>query len=276
MTLAVIVVAGALIGISLGALGGGGSVLTVPALVYGLGQSAGQATTGSLLVVGITSLAGAIAAYRSGNVLLTRGLAFGAVAIGGAAAGAKASSLVPQPVLLAAFAGLLLVVAGVMTARQLRSRRGQPEARPDSNAGDPIIALKPSFACDCRRSLKVLVTATVVGLLTGFLGVGGGFLVVPALVLALGLPMAFAAGTSLVVITITSASALAVRAGTGAHPAWGLVALLTAVAVAGSWAGAQLAARTDTRRLQAAFTVLLLLVAGYTAWRALPALTALT
>lgn len=276
MTLAVIVVAGALIGLSLGALGGGGSVLTVPALVYGLGQSAAQATTGSLLVVGITSLAGAITAYRSGNVLLTRGLAFGTVAIGGAAAGAKASGLVPEPVLLAAFAVLLLMVAGVMTARQLRSRREQPEGHTQSHAGDPIIAFKPSFACDCRRALRVAVAATVVGLLTGFLGVGGGFLVVPALVLALGLPMAYAAGTSLVVITITSASALAVRAGTSAHPAWGLVALLTAVAVAGGWAGARLAARTGTRRLQAAFTVLLLLVAGYTAWHALPALTALT
>ena len=273
MTLAVIVVTGALIGLSLGALGGGGSVLTVPVLVYGLGQSAAQATTGSLLVVGITSLVGAITAYRSGNVLLTRGLAFGAVAIGGATAGAKASGLVPGPLLLVTFAALLLVVAGVMTARQLRSRRGLAGAHQESHADGPIIAFSPSFTCHCPRALKVFVTATVVGLLTGFLGVGGGFLVVPALVLALGLPMSYAAGTSLVVITITSASALAVRAGAGAHPSWGLVALLTAIAVAGGWAGARLTARTDTRRLHAAFTVLLLLVADYTAWRALPALT---
>ena len=273
MTLAIAVVAGALIGLSLGALGGGGSVLAVPVLVYGLGQSAAQATTGSLLVVGITSLAGAITAYRSGNVLLTRGIAFGAVAIGGAAAGAKASGLVPAPVLLAAFAALLLVVAGGMAARQLRSRHGQPAAHLASYVDDPIITFSPSFACRCPRALTVLATATAVGLLTGFLGVGGGFLVVPALVLALGLPMSYAAGTSLVVITITSASALAVRAGTGAHPSWGLVVLLTAVAVAGGWAGARLTARTDTRTLHAAFTVLLLLVAGYTAWRALPALT---
>ena len=77
----------------------------------------------------------------------------------------------------------------------------------ESHAGDPIISLGPSFTCHCPRALAVLATATVVGLLTGFLGVGGGFLVVPALVLALGLPMAYAAGTSLVVITLTSASA---------------------------------------------------------------------
>jgi uncharacterized membrane protein YfcA len=264
--------AGALIGLSLGALGGGGSVLAVPVLVYGLGQSAAQATTGSLVVVGITSLVGAITASRSGNVLLTRGIVFGVVAIGGATAGAKASGRVSQPVLLAAFAALLLVVAAVMAARQLRSRRGTPGPRTDSHFHDPIISFRPSVTCHCPRALKVLATATIVGLLTGFLGVGGGFLVVPALVLALGLPMAYAAGTSLVVITITSASALAVRAGTGTHPAWGLVAMLTAAAVLGGWAGARLTTRTDTSKLQAAFTVLLLLVAGYTAWRAVPAL----
>ena len=273
MTVAIAIVAGVLIGLSLGALGGGGSILTVPVLVYGLGQSAAQATTGSLLVVGITSLAGAVTAYRSGNVLLTRGIAFGAVAIGGAVAGAKASGLVSEPVLLAAFAALLLVVAAVMAARQLRSRRRRPGAHLPTRIDDPIITFRPSFACHCPRALKVLATATVVGLLTGFLGVGGGFLVVPALVLALGLPMSYATGTSLVVITITSASALVVRAGTGTHPSWGLVALLTAVAVLGGWAGARLAARAGTGRLQAAFTALLLLVAGYTAWRALPALT---
>jgi uncharacterized membrane protein YfcA len=271
VTVAIIAAAGALIGLSLGALGGGGSILTVPVLVYGLGQSAGQATTGSLVVVGITSLVGAITAYRSGNVLLTRGLAFGAVAVAGAAAGAKASALVSGPVLLAAFTALLLVVAGVMAARQLRSRHGEPGAHLASHVGGPIVTFSPSFACQCPRAIKVLATATAVGLLTGFLGVGGGFLVVPALVLALGLPMGYAVGTSLVVITITSASALAVRAGVGMHPDWGLIALLTAVAVLGGWAGARLTARTDTSKLQAAFTVLLMLVAGYTAWRALPA-----
>ena len=272
MTLAIIVLAGALIGLSLGALGGGGSILTVPVLVYGLAQSAGQATTGSLVVVGVTSLIGAIAAYRAGNVLLTRGVAFGAVAIAGSAIGAKASGLVSGPVLLAAFAVLLVVVAAMMITRQVRARRGQPGDQRPVQIDDPIITFRPSFACQCPRALKVLITATVVGLLTGFLGVGGGFLVVPALVLALGLPMAYAVGTSLVVITITSASALAVRAGSGIQADWGVVALLTIVAVAGAWAGARVAAKADTSKLQTAFTGLLVLVAIYTASRALPGL----
>jgi len=282
MTLLVAVVAGVLIGLSLGALGGGGSVLAVPVLVYGLGQSAGQATTGSLVVVAVTSLVGAATAWRAGNVLLGRGVAFGAVAIGGAAVGARLSGVVPGPVLLAAFAALLVVVAGLMAVRQVRAYRaartdavsGRPRTGPGRpRLDDPIVSFSPTFACQCPRALKVLVTATVVGLLTGFLGVGGGFLVVPALVLALALPMDYAAGTSLVVITITSTAALAVRAGTGTHPSWGLVALLTGAAVIGGYVGARAAARVDTSRLQSAFTVLLLLVAGYTAWQAVPALT---
>ena len=269
MTLVVAVVAGLLIGLSLGALGGGGSVLAVPVLVYALGQSVGQATTGSLVVVGVTSLVGAVTARRAGNVLLGRGVAFGAAAIGGAAVGARLSTLVPEPVLLAAFAGLLVLVAGVMTVRQVSARRSAGTAGGRPRLDDPIVSFRPRFACQCPRALKVLVTATAVGLLTGFLGVGGGFLVVPALVLALGLPMEFAAGTSLVVITVTSTAALAVRAGTGTHPDWALVALLTVAAVIGGYAGARLTARVDTRRLQTAFTALLLLVAGYTAWQAL-------
>jgi uncharacterized membrane protein YfcA len=288
------VAAGALIGLSLGALGGGGSILAVPVLVYPLGQSPAQATTGSLVVVGITSLTGAVTAARAGNVLLARGVAFGVVALGGAIAGAKASAHVPEPLLLACFSVLMLVVGGLMAARQVRGRRvtsavgARDGARVGAEVGAqvgsvphgllrsqldaPIITFSPSFACQCPRALKVVVTATVVGLLTGFLGVGGGFLVVPALVLALAMPMRYAAGTSLVVITLTSAVALTVRAGSGIHPDWAVVLLLTAASAVGGFAGARLTARTDTRRLSAAFTILMLAVAVYTAARALPTL----
>jgi len=269
------VAAGALIGLSLGALGGGGSILAVPVLVYALGESPAQATTGSLVVVGVTSLIGALTALRAGNVLLGRGVVFGLVAVGGAALGARASTQVPEPVLLAAFAALMLVVGGLMATRQVRAARaGADPGRPVGQAGvdDPIISFSPRFACQCPRALKVLVTATAVGLLTGFLGVGGGFLVVPALVLALALPMGYAGGTSLVVITITSATALVTRAGMGLSPDWWLVAALTLTAVAGSIAGARLAARTDTRLLSVAFTGLVVAVATYTAAHALPAL----
>ena len=275
MTLLVVAgVAGVLIGLSLGALGGGGSILAVPVLVYLLGQSPAQATTGSLVVVGVTSLIGAVTAYRAGKVMLGRGVAFGLVAIGGAVVGAQASAHVPEPVLLAAFAALMLVVGTLMAVRQVRGRRAGAAAdqTPSLLVDDPIITFSPTFACQCPRAVKVLVTATAVGLLTGFLGVGGGFLVVPALLLALALPMEYAVGTSLVVITITSAVALAVRAGSGIQPDWGLVLLLTFASALGGLFGARLALRTDTRRLSGAFSVLVLAVAGYTSIRAFPGL----
>lgn len=284
LDLVLAVAAGGLIGLSLGALGGGGSILAVPVLVYALGQSPAQATTGSLVVVGVTALIGAVTAYRAGNVLLARGVTFGLVATGGAALGAKASALVSEAVLLAAFAMLMLVVAGIMAVRQVRAHRAAGDGRSDADSearhvrrptlDEPIITFSPTFACQCPRALKVLITATVVGLLTGFLGVGGGFLVVPVLLLALALPMEYAAGTSLVVITLTSAAALAVRAGVGSAPDWGLVLVLTAVSALGGFLGAQLTDRIDANRLSAAFTVLVLAVAVYTAARALPALSA--
>lgn len=268
MTLLIAVVAGALIGLSLGALGGGGSILAVPVLVYALGQSPAQATTGSLVVVGVTALTGAVSARRAGNVLLGRGVVFGVVAVGGAAAGALGAAHVSEPVLLAAFAGLMLLVGALMAVRQLRPGAAQPRSK--ASLDDPIITFSPTFACACPRALKVLTTATVVGLLTGFLGVGGGFLVVPALVLALALPMEYAVGTSLVAIVLTSAAALVVRAGSVAQPDWWLVLALTVASAVAGYAGARVADRADTTKLSGAFTVLVLAVAAYTAVRALP------
>lgn len=266
----VAVLAGALIGLSLGALGSGGSILAVPVLVTLLDQSPLQATTGSLVVVGVSALIGAVGAARQGNVLLARGVAFGAVATGGAVLGAAVSVRIDEDLLLALFAGLLLVVAGLMVVRDVKGRGTAEPERRDSDA--TIIQVSPTFACNCPRALKVLLTATAVGLLTGFFGVGGGFLVVPALVLALGLSARSAAGTSLVVIAITSAVALATRAGAGAAPDWTLVAVLTVAAALGALVGSRIASRTDTRRLARAFEGLIVLVAIGMAAVALPAL----
>ena len=115
--------------------------------------------------------------------------------------------------------------------------------------------------------------ATAVGLITGFFGVGGGFVVVPVLVLVLGFDMAAAAGTSLVVIAIDSAAALASRAGHGALSLdWPLVGVFTGAAVLGALAGGRLAGRADPQRLAAAFTALIVVVAGYTLARSIPGL----
>lgn len=276
MTLLLAVAAGILVGLSLGALGAGGSVLAVPILVYLLDQSPGQATTGSLVVVGVTALFGSVASHRAGNVMLARGVAFGLAAIGGAAVGAVASTRVPDAVLLAAFAALMMLIAALMVHRQVRDVRDAHQGggvRPPHGLDGPIVAVAGGFLCDCPRALKLLVTATMVGLLTGFLGVGGGFLVIPALILVFALPMKYAAGTSLVAITLISAAALAVRTGAGAAPDWGLVAALTGASAVGALAGARLAGRVSSRALLGALTAVVLAVACFTAASAVPALT---
>jgi uncharacterized membrane protein YfcA len=249
---------GMLIGLSLGALGGGGSILTVPALVYLLGQSPHQATTASLLVVGIAAVVGAIAHGRAGRVRLKAGAIFGGLGIAGSYAGSRASAAVPGDVLLAGFGVLMLAVAAVMIAR--RSEQG-PGRRGTARRTGP------------RHAIVVAAAATGVGLITGFFGVGGGFVVVPALVLVLGFDMPTAAGTSLVVIAVNSAAALAVRAGHGSLALdWPLIGVFTGAAVTGVLAGGGLAGRISPQRLSAAFTVLIIIVAGYTLARSLPRL----
>ena len=265
--LLIAVLAGLLIGLSLGALGGGGSILAVPVLVYLMDQTPVAATTASLLIVGISSAAGAVAAHRHGNVLVGRGFAFALVGTVGAALGATWSVLVDPDLLLASFAVLMLVVAVVMLVR-----RGRPTGL--TRGEEPILTISPHFTCDCPRALKVLVTGVVVGLLTGFLGVGGGFPVVPALVLALALALPQAVGTSLLVIAVNSAAAFAVRIGHGVDIDWMPVVVLTVMAVTGSLLGARVAARVPARTLSAGFAALLLGVAGYTAWQSIPALLA--
>jgi hypothetical protein len=251
------VVAGLLIGASLGALGGGGSILTVPALVYLLGLSPHRATTASLMVVGAAAAVGAVTHARSGRVRLKTGATFGLLGIAGSYAGSLASAAVPANVLLAGFGLLMLTVAAVMILR----RRG----RARSGRG-PV-------STGTRHTIMVAAAATGVGLITGFFGVGGGFVVVPALVLVLGFDMPTAAGTSLVVIAVNSAAALAARAGHGSLTLdWPLIGTFAAAAVTGALAGGSLAGRASPQRLSAAFTVLVILVAGYTLARSLPGL----
>jgi uncharacterized membrane protein YfcA len=255
--LPIAVPAGLLIGLLLGALGGGGSILTVPVLVYLMHQDPHAATAGSLLIVGITAAVGMIAHHRAGRVRLAPGIAFGVLGVAGSYTGTRLSASVPPDLLLSLFAGLMLAAAAAM----LRRRRGMA-GRPERAAGSTAF----------RRGLKILAAATGVGLLTGFFGVGGGFVIVPALVLALGFDMPAAAGTSLLVIAINSAAALAARLGGHLSLDWPLLAVFTAAALAGVVAGNRVASRVDPSRLTAAFTVLLIAVAAYSLARSLPRL----
>ena len=260
---------GLAIGLTLGALGGGGAILTVPALVYLLGQEPRTATTSSLLIVGVTSLIAVLPHARAGRVRVGQGLMFGALGTGGSLGGSLLGARVAPQVLLTAFTGLMLVVAATMLRR---SWRGGSDTGDTDVTSEPILTLRP-LTCACPRLVKVVVTATAVGMLTGFFGVGGGFVLVPALVLALSFPMPVAVGTSLLVIGVNSATALAARVATaGTELDWSLVAGFTVAAVLGSIAGGHLTSRLHPATLTRAFAVLLVVVAAYTASRSLPSL----
>ena len=274
--LSIAVAAGLLIGVLLGALGGGGSILTVPVLVYLLHQEPHAATAGSLLIVGITAAAGMIAHRRAGRVRLAPGIAFGVLGVAGSYAGTRLSSRVPPDLLLCLFAGLMLAAAAAMLRRRGTAGRREPAAGspPVSvQASGRQLAWRPGGSTVLRRVLKIIAVATGVGLLTGFFGVGGGFVIVPALVLVLGFDMPAAVGTSLLVIAINSAAALAARLGGGqVRLDWALLAMFTAAALAGVLAGNRVASRVDASRLSTAFTILLIAVAAYSLARSLPGL----
>lgn len=250
---------GAAVGLVLGALGGGGSVLTVPALVFILGLTAQEATTGSLIIVGITAAAAAIGHARAGHVQWKRGLLLAAAGVPAALLGTAANRLVDQNVLLLAFAALMLVAAIGMLITSPGSDDDASDVRDDGPSGG-------------RLWLRVLLAGLLIGALTGFFGVGGGFVIVPVLVVALHFPIATAVGTSLVVIALNSGVSLAARLGS-ASIAWDVIAPFTAAAVVGSFAGKRVADRLPATSLTRAFAVLLVLVAGYVAVRAVLGLT---
>ncbi len=266
---------GLLIGLSLGALGGGGSILTVPALVYLMGMDARAATTGSLIIVGVTALMGMFAHRRHGRVKVTQGIVFGLIGTIGAVAGTRLSLAVPPDVLLAGFSVLMLAVAALMlTRKRVPVGGGKPEGEEPVPWDVPIISFTPRFVCVCPRAAKVVVAAVAVGLMTGFFGVGGGFLVVPALVLALDFPMPIAVGTSLLVISINSATSLAARMGTGIEIDWLIIGVFTIAAVLGSLLGTRIATRARPETLRTGFAVLITVVGLYTAASSIAALLA--
>lgn len=263
---------GFLIGVSLGALGGGGSILAVPALVYAAGQSASRATTTSLVLVAITSVIGIIPHWRAGRVRLASGVMFGLAGVGGSLLGSHWNSSADPDVLLLAFSGLMLVAAAAMW-RRATTPPATPTPAPRS-VGAAAAEIAPPHvgpAAPITVVAKVLLAGSVVGLLTGFFGVGGGFVIVPALVLALGFTMPEAVGTSLLVITINSIVALSTRLESGSIE-WGTVVPFTIASLIGVVVGSRLSSTKDPTTLQKWFVGLLVVVAVYTAGSSLVAI----
>lgn len=262
---------GLLIGISLGALGGGGSILAVPALVYAAGQDPKAATTTSLVLVTITALIGIIPHWRAGRVRFTAGALFGLAGVGGSLLGSYWNEAVDPDVLLLAFSMLMLVAASAMWRRLPRQPRTAPRSVGAAAHADTAPAETNGLRLDLVTIVKVLAAGSFVGVLTGFFGVGGGFVIVPALVLALGFTMPEAVGTSLLVIAVNSTVALTTRL-PGGTIEWGIVIPFTVASLIGVFVGSRLASTRDPSFLQKWFVVLLVAVALYTAGQSIVAL----
>jgi uncharacterized membrane protein YfcA len=255
---------GLLIGASLGALGGGGSILAVPALVYAAGQTPEKATTTSLVIVALAATIGVVPHWRAHRVRFTAGTTFGLAGVGGSLLGSHWNRSADPNVLLLAFSGLMLVAAYGMW-RRVSNTPNRAVAR-SVGAAAATAPTSPTVQTDLLTIVKVVAAGTMVGLLTGFFGVGGGFVIVPALVLALGFTMPEAVGTSLLVIAINSAVALTTRVQSGSIE-WSTVIPFTIAGLVGVVVGSRLARTRDSRSLQRWFVALLVVVATYTAVR---------
>lgn len=241
-----------LMGLSLGLLGGGGSILTVPIFVYVLGYGAKESIAMSLAVVGAVSLFGAAGHWRAGNVNVRVAVIFGGVAMAGTYLGARLAVFFSGAAQLVLFAVVMLVAAVFM----FRERAPVPEAV----AGADPTAVAHGVT---RASLVlIMVEGLAVGVLTGLVGVGGGFLIVPALVLLGGLPMKQAVGTSLLVIAMKSATGFAGYLGQVDVP-WAFMTVFTGVAVVGILGGTYLVRFVSQRALRRAFAVFLVIMGGF-------------
>jgi uncharacterized membrane protein YfcA len=236
------------VGVTLGLLGGGGSIMMVPILVYVTGLETKEAIASSLVVVGVTSAVASIGHARAGRVRWRTGLLFGTFGLGGAFLGGLLGGRLPSVVLMVLFALMMVATSVAM----IRGRSAPAKA---AHTELPVV--------------RVMVDGLVVGVVTGLVGAGGGFLVVPALALLGGLPMSVAVGTSLLVIAMKSLGGVAGYL-SAVTLDWPLVATVTAVAVAGSFVGARLVGRMPEDTLRRGFGWFVLAMGAFVLGRQLP------
>jgi uncharacterized membrane protein YfcA len=234
----------ALIGLSLGLTGAGGSIITLPVLVYLAGVAPKEAVGLSLFIVGAAALVGALQRLRGGGIHPKAALMFALSGMIGAAGGARLTPLVSPQALMVIFAALMLVVA----VNMLIGKNDE---------------LSPAAEC---KPIRCLLAGLAVGVLTGFIGVGGGFLLVPALVKFAKLPVRQATGTSLAVIAFNSAAGFLGHFGE-APPRWPLAFLFAGLAATGVLAGAALAKRLPVARLRQGFAVMVIATGAFVLWQ---------
>ncbi len=272
---------GALIGLVVGALGAGGGILSVPALIYLLGVAPHEATSASLVIVLFTALAALGGRIGKNTICYQIALVFAALATVGTWLGSLANQAVSADLLMYAFALLLICVGLVMLRRAYpglfrgAARAGSSGvfsddgaiAADDAGGTGPTPALRAVSAMGEVTSIgaaplwRVALVATITGALTGFFGVGGGFAIVPALTLVLHLPIKRAASTSLLIMAITAVVALVARAQTSLNVDLGVIGAFTVASMLGGVAGAPLTRKVSSQKLTASFAALLLAVA---------------
>lgn len=249
-TLTAVLILAVFIGLSLGLLGGGGSILTVPLLTYVAGMDPKEAIAASLFVVGATSVVSTLTHARMGNVQWRTGLIFGVASMVGAFLGGLLGGQIPGVILMLAFA-VMMIATAVAMLRGRKKREGE---------GPKKLPLG-----------KILIEGLVVGLVTGLVGAGGGFLVVPALALLGGLSMPVAVGTSLLVISMKSFAGLAGYL-TTVTLNWPLVLAVTGVALVGALIGARLTKVVPEKALRKGFGVFVLVMGFFVLFQELPGL----
>jgi uncharacterized membrane protein YfcA len=237
-------VLGVIVGLALGTLGGGGSVLAVPGLVYVLGESPHQATTGSLIIVIASSVAGMAAHAYAGRVRIREGLAFGLAGLVTSVLSSAMSQGLPGGVVLVGFA-LVMVIAAVTMWRSAGDTPGDGQRRTTT-----------------RHTVRAVGAGAGIGVVIGVFGVGGGFLAVPALVSVAGFSIADAVGTSLLIIAVNATAALATRIA-GTEIDWAVIGPFALAASAAAVLGQRVSARFSPTSLQRAFAVLLVVLAGW-------------
>ena len=248
-----VIIAGLVTGILLGVFGSGGSIITMPALLYLLDVEPKSAIAMSLGIVAITATITALQHWKRGNVNLKVTAIFGLFGVAGTYAGALLGVITPVVIQLGLFAVVMYAAAWKML---------KPKPQPHKSVGAAAVTECETGDCEEIHYGHIALHGIGVGILTGVVGVGGGFLIVPALVLLSGLSMKRAVGTSLSIVALKSFAGFAGYA-TAVPIDYGLMAVFTAIAIAGSVAGSLLAHRIHGEHLKKAFGVFLLFVATY-------------
>lgn len=265
MLLALSVTFGLLVGFALGLTGGGGSIFAVPLLVYGLAVTPREAVGVSLAAVGATSFVGSLERFRAAEMEVGVGLLFAVAGMLGAPVGTWVNGYLPEWLLLALFAGLMLIVAARLWCNACHHRvPGATNDHAELKTTLPPGRPKPTVlrqSSTIYRWLLLGLAGLVTGVLSGMFGVGGGFLIVPALVLVGGLDIHRATATSLLVIALVSAAGVAAYLNAGRRLALDLTALFVVGGVGGMWLGVLLGRRLSGPHLQRVFAAAMIAVA---------------